>query len=378
MEVFTYPVSAVMKLWHWLFSGPVGWDDSAAWLWSIVGLVITVRALIAPFTWMSMRNSRISANMRPEMHALAVRYARATDRASMAQFQRRKKALQKKHGYTPAAGCFPMVIQLAALIGLYRVMLMMARPSGGVEAHDQHTVGILGAQQVQDFLDATVRGVALPAYRSMDPEILAHLGTTKNVVGSLTAPYLILAVAFTTLNMILALFRMRETADPTNPVSRATGKLTIFFAIFTPLMLMNAGWLGPIPVAIIFYWFANNLWTLVQNSAMHAILTARMPLNAEYVAQRDAVRTQWKTFRTQLKQHKRQRRSLWRRIIFRPTQARALYTQLWQYDVASRMKLAAQKEERKKLMAAKKQAKKEIRAYRGQHRSGSGGAATSA
>ena len=81
LEVFMYPVSGIMKLWHLLFGSFL--DGSAAWILTIVFLVLTVRAIIAPLNWMSVKQGRIAALMRPEMTELnaELRHASTVDEA---------------------------------------------------------------------------------------------------------------------------------------------------------------------------------------------------------------------------------------------------------------------------------------------------------
>lgn len=70
LEVFMYPVSGILKLWHLLFASFL--DESMAWLVAIVFLVLTVRSFIAPLNWLSVRSGRIKALMRPEPMQLEI------------------------------------------------------------------------------------------------------------------------------------------------------------------------------------------------------------------------------------------------------------------------------------------------------------------
>lgn len=94
LEVFMYPVSGILKLWHLLFASFL--DESMAWLVAIVFLVLTVRSFIAPLNWLSVRSGRISALMRPEAYAIRDRLNAATT------VEEAVAALQDQKNYTSA------------------------------------------------------------------------------------------------------------------------------------------------------------------------------------------------------------------------------------------------------------------------------------
>ena len=81
LALFMYPVSGILKLWHSLVHSVV--PENAAWLISLVLLVLTVRGLIAPLNWMSVLAGRRAALMRPEKLELDERKKQASSVAEM-------------------------------------------------------------------------------------------------------------------------------------------------------------------------------------------------------------------------------------------------------------------------------------------------------
>ncbi|WIM73392.1 membrane protein insertase YidC [Corynebacterium suedekumii] len=235
LDPFIYLVSGVLKLWHLLLNSVLGLDDSTAWVLALIGLVVTVRGLIAPFSWMQMRTARTSVIMRPELAALNAEYADRTDKESVAEHERRRKELSRRYNHRPAAGCVPMLIQIPVFIGLYRTVLQMARPSENLEVAPDTRIGFLNAEEITAFLNAEIRGIPLPAYLSMPQEMLAQLGTTRDEVRGFILPIVILAVIFTTANLAGSIYRNLETLDWESSLARGTQKMLIGMTVLVPL-----------------------------------------------------------------------------------------------------------------------------------------------
>lgn len=151
-EVFMYPVSGIMKFWHWLIGSFV--DESTAWLVSIILLVITVRGIVSPLNWMALRSGRISVLMRPESTRINEQMNHAETTEEMAELIQKQQDLSKSYNYKPAAGCIPPLITIPAFLGLYQVILRMSNIEQG-----SSTVGMLDAADVAAFRETTYSGV---------------------------------------------------------------------------------------------------------------------------------------------------------------------------------------------------------------------------
>ena len=282
LEPFIYPVSGILKLWHSLLHSVLGLDDSAAWLISLFGLVLTVRVFLVPFFWAQAKSARISTAMRPEQAALREEFATRTDKESVAEQLRREKELKERYGYKVAAGCVPALIQIPVFLGLYQVLIRMARPAdaGAVDADTR--IGLLTSEEIRAFLRATVDDIPLPAYMAMSEETLARLGTTAGDVRSFVLPYLIAAMVFTSVNMAVSVWRNEQTLDWESGTARVMHRVIIVISVLVPFLLLWLAFTGPLPVAIILYWFANNLWTLAQTLIMYPILHRQIPLDDSF------------------------------------------------------------------------------------------------
>lgn len=360
LDPFIYLVSGVLKLWHLLLNSVLGLDDSTAWVLALAGLVVTVRGLIAPFFWIQMRSARTSVIIRPKLAALDSEYADRTDKESIAEHQERTKALNREHGHNPAAGCVPMLIQIPVFIGLYRTVLQMARPSETLEVAPDTRIGFLNADEITAFINSEIRGIPLPAYLSMPQEMLAQLGTTRDDVRGFILPLVILAVIFTTANLAGSIYRNLETLDWESKVARGTQKTLIGMTVLVPFLLLGLTFFGPIPVAIVLYWFANNLWTLAQTSIMRLAISKKMPLDDDYRrdhrATRDKVRGELREKRTQ-KWDVRRRKAAG---AVQPWKIPEIRRELQAEKAQQREEQAAEKARRKEIARAKKEARSQL------------------
>lgn len=294
LDLFVYPVSGVLKLWHLLLHDVLHLADSAAWALSIFGLVIVVRGLIAPFSLIQGRSARVSALMRPAMAELEAEYRERTDKAAVAEFEEKKKQLREDYGYKISAGCVPPLIQLPVFIGLYRFLLLMARPEEGLETDQHAAIGLLSAEEVSAFLDARIFGVPLPAYVAMDGEQFAQLGTSRPEVLGVVVPLLVTTILFTSLNFALSLYRNALTLDWNSKLARGLSRFLLVMFIAVPVLLAWLALYGPLPAAIVLYWVANNLWTLVQAAIIHFKVERELPLTEEHHEQRRAGKNEHK------------------------------------------------------------------------------------
>ncbi|HZK31656.1 MAG TPA: membrane protein insertase YidC [Corynebacterium sp.] len=360
LEIFVYPVSAVMKLWHLIMHDWLGMEESTAWVVSIVGLVITVRALISPFNWIMKRSSRASELMRPELAELQEKYGSSTDPADVHALDDGRKALQEKYGYSLAAGCVPALIQLPVFLGLYRMLLWMARPDSRSEA--EAPIGVLSLADIDSFLQAEIGGVPVQAYLAMSESRLLELGTTPGEVRSFVLPFLIAAILFTVLNLTLSLTWSWQNLDWSSGTARGSFKFMVGLSLVVPLLLLMLGLTGPIPVALIFYWFCNGLWTLAQTAVINSVVLRKWPQQEEHHALRKTARAQFRAAQQQEKEEEawvKERRRAARRAA--PEEAATIRAEVEEFLQRQKEEAAEQKKvrrERNRAQAAARNARR--------------------
>ena len=150
-------VAWIMFLCHKLFT-LLGLPDGsgAAWILSIVGLVIVIRTVMIPLFFKQIRASRGMQMIQPELQAIQKKYKNKKDPASREAMSRETMALYKKHGTTPMSSCLPLLVQMPIFFSLFSVL-------SDVSKHAKDSiggVGLLNPELTQQFYDAKLFGVA--------------------------------------------------------------------------------------------------------------------------------------------------------------------------------------------------------------------------
>jgi len=259
LDYFYYPVSAIMWLWYKAFAFLLGPSSFFAWTLSVVFLVFTLRAILYhPFV-RQIRTTRQMQELQPQIKALQKKYGK--DRQRMALEMQK---LQREHGFNPVLGCLPMFAQLPVFLGLYHVLRCFDRTTTGfgqmgLSPERNRELGnyVFSPADVGHFLDAKLFGAPLGASMTRNVATFLHLDFRPAVV-AVGLPVAILAGIATYFNSRASVARQSPEAAA-NPQTAMMNKLALY--VF-PLGVVVG---GPfLPLAIIFYWFSNNIWTFGQ------------------------------------------------------------------------------------------------------------------
>ena len=224
-------------------------------------LVFTLRAILyKPFV-RQIRTTRQMQELQPQIKALQKKYGK--DRQRMALEMQK---LQKEHGFNPILGCLPMLAQIPVFLGLYHVLRSFNRTQTGFGQ-----LGLVGrgepvARQLRLQRDRRRplpgrEPVRCAAGRDDDPDARASDAFTefnRAAVIAVGVPLMILAGVATYFNSRASVARQSPEAAA-NPQTAMMNKLALY--VF-PLGVVVG---GPfLPLAIILYWVANNIWTFGQ------------------------------------------------------------------------------------------------------------------
>ncbi len=80
------------------------------------------KIVFLPFTIKQQKNQIAMAKLTPKIELIKAKYKGRTDRVTQQKMQQEIMDLQQKEGYSPFAGCLPMLIQLPIIIFLYNVI----------------------------------------------------------------------------------------------------------------------------------------------------------------------------------------------------------------------------------------------------------------
>lgn len=280
IEFMIYPVSAIMKFWHWLLSSVFGLDATMAWLLSLVGLIVTIRSIVLPTAWIQLKSTRKGQLLQPQLKELQSEFNERTDAEASKWLQAERKKLHKENSYNPLTGCLPVLIQVPIFIGLYQVILRMSRPQDAGEG--PRSIGFLTPSDIDSFLTIKFWDVPIPAYVQMPEERLALLGTTREATMQAVLPLALAACTFTAINMLFVLWRGFRTQDWSNGVAVGVSRFMTWMSILMPLILFSTAFTAPLPLAIILYWFGNNFWTMMQFFVLTWRLETTLPLTPEF------------------------------------------------------------------------------------------------
>jgi YidC/Oxa1 family membrane protein insertase len=260
LDFVYYPVSWIMWAWYKLFAALLGPSNFFAWALAVMFLVFTLRALLyKPFV-RQIRTTRQMQELQPQIKALQKKYSK--DRQRMALEMQK---LQREHGFNPILGCLPMLAQIPVFLGLYHVLRSFNRTQGGFGqphmsvADNRATANyVFTPVDVGHFLDANLFGAPIGASMNQTVGLGAFTHFDRLSVILVGAPVMILAGIATYFNSRASVARQSPEAAA-NPQTAMMNKLALY--VF-PLGVVVG---GPfLPLAIILYWFSNNIWTFAQ------------------------------------------------------------------------------------------------------------------
>lgn len=341
LEPLVFVISGVLKLWHIAVSAIPGVSESAAWMASIILLLITVRSALLPFSYRQLLMGRKSVNLRPQFAAIRQRYANNADPNAPKYQKWAMQELRERNGISFWAGLVPPLVQIPVFIGLFRMLRGVAIAGSHGSDHVSGGVGFLSDGEVREFAATTFAGIPLPAYVAMPEEQLAHLGTTRVDVIGIAFPLVIAAATFTGLNMAISINRLRRTLDHNSRFMRGTYKYLIGATLVAIIFPLFFGLFGPSPMAIVVYWVCNNLWTMTQNAAITLFLERKYPLTDDFKKLRDATRDARRNYRRAKVADRRSARASRWRAVAGTVRSPGRRSELW---AAHRAMLAEQKE----------------------------------
>ncbi|CAN5401205.1 membrane protein insertase YidC [soil metagenome] len=260
LDIIYYPVSGIMWLWYKAFAFLLGPSNFFAWALSVMFLVFSLRAILyKPFV-RQIRTTRQMQELQPQIKALQKKYGK--DRQRMALEMQK---LQKEHGFNPILGCLPMLAQIPVFIGLFHVLRSFNRTQGGfgqlqLSVEENRATGnyFFSPTDVAHFLDANLFGAPLGATMIQTSGLDAFTEFNRVAVIGVGVPMMILAGIATYFNSRASIARQSPEAAA-NPQTAIMNKLALY--VF-PLGVTVG---GPfLPLAVILYWLANNLWTFGQ------------------------------------------------------------------------------------------------------------------
>jgi len=197
--------------------------------------------------------------------------------------------LQREHGFNPILGCLPMLAQIPVFLGLYHVLRSFNRTTGGIGQQQMSVVQnrltgnyAFTPADVGHFLDANLFGAPIGASMTQRGGLDAFVDFSRPAVIAVGVPVMVLAGIATYFNSRASIARQSPEAAA-NPQTAMMNKLALY--VF-PLGVVVG---GPfLPVAIILYWFSNNIWTFGQQHYVFGMIEKEEEAKKQEAIQRRA------------------------------------------------------------------------------------------
>lgn len=235
MTPLYYAVSGIVLLWHELFSLVLDPESGWSWALSIVGLTVTVRAMLIPLFVRQIKSSRNMQLLQPQLKELREKYGH--DRERFAQEQMK---LFKDTGTNPFSSCMPLLLQMPIFFALFRVINEAARKGAD---------GALGF--MSDTQASHLQGAEWLGGRIADTFISSDNVETKII--AMVMVVIMSASQFITQKQLMAKNMPPEAMN--GPFAQQQ-KMLLYIL---PLVFAVSG--VAFPLGVLVYWLTSNLWT---------------------------------------------------------------------------------------------------------------------
>jgi YidC/Oxa1 family membrane protein insertase len=233
-----YAISVVLVGWHWLFSLVLPPDGGAAWVLSIIGLTLVIRAALIPLFVKQINSSRNMQLIQPKVKELQKKYGHDRERLAAETM-----SLYRETGTNPFAACLPLLIQMPIFLALFRLLDHAAKTS--------QPNGLLTHDLAYSFGHAKLFGT-IPI-----KDTFIHNGGLVSV--QILAALLVVAMTVTTFTTQRQLMSKNMPKDAMSGPYAQQQKMLLYVL---PVVFAVGG--IAFPIGVLFYWTTTNLWTMGQ------------------------------------------------------------------------------------------------------------------
>jgi YidC/Oxa1 family membrane protein insertase len=232
-----YLTSFVLVTWHTVFGRIFGADSGLAWVLSIVGLTLVIRAALIPLFVKQIKSSRNMQLLQPKVKELQKKYGH--DREKLAA---ETMALYKETGTNPFASCLPLILQMPIFLALFRLIDHAVK-------HPDQDRALLTTNLATSFANAKLFGAT----------ISDSFTSTDQTGVRILAGILVIAMTATTFLTQRQLMSKNMPADAMTGQYAQQQKMLLYVL---PVVFAVGG--IAFPIGVLFYWTTSNLWTMCQ------------------------------------------------------------------------------------------------------------------
>lgn len=243
---FEWIVAWILYGWHSLFTAiGIPPASGAAWVLSIIGLVVVMRAAMIPLFVKQIHASRRMQLIQPEMQKIQAKYKGKTDPESRQAMTQETMDLYKRTGTNPFSSCMPILLQSPFFFGLFRVLNGLQGMADG----SKDTIGPITRQLAAQAEQSTLFGAQL------SDKFIGSETTTVKVVTIILIVLMSLST-FTTQHQLMRKNMPASALD--NPFAKQQKLLLYAMPIFFAISGVN------FPIGVLLYWLTTNVWSMCQ------------------------------------------------------------------------------------------------------------------
>jgi YidC/Oxa1 family membrane protein insertase len=236
MTPLYWVTSLILSGFHSAFGAVLGPANGWAWVLSIIGLTLVIRAALIPLFVKQIKSSRNMQLLQPKVKELQKKYGHDRERLAAETM-----ALYKETGTNPFASCLPILLQMPIFLALFRLIDNAA--NGRVR-------GLLTAEQVAQLKSAKIFGAEISS---------SFTRADGNTGVQILAAVLVVAMTATTFLTQRQLMSKNMPADAMSGPYAQQQKMLLYVL---PLVFAIGG--IAFPIGVLFYWTTSNLWTMCQ------------------------------------------------------------------------------------------------------------------
>jgi YidC/Oxa1 family membrane protein insertase len=238
MTPLYYGVSAILLGWHWVFDLFLPHGSGWTWVLAIVGLTVTIRALLIPLFVKQIKSSRNMQLLQPQIKELQKKYGHDRERLTQEQMK-----LWKETGTNPFASCLPLILQMPIFFALFRVIDQSAKKGAegakgfltGSDAESLSNAKFLGAKIADTFVNTSVVETRILTMALVIIMCITQFATQRQLMSKNMPP------------------------DALNGPYAQQQKMLLYIL---PVVFAVGG--VAFPLGVLFYWTTSNLWTMGQ------------------------------------------------------------------------------------------------------------------
>jgi YidC/Oxa1 family membrane protein insertase len=237
MTPLYYATSFVLLAFHRLFGELFGPASGVAWVLSIIGLTIVIRAALIPLFVKQIKSSRNMQLLQPKVRELQKKYGHDRERLTQETMK-----LYKETGTNPFASCLPILLQMPIFLALFRLIDQAAK-------NPEDERGFMTQTLNEQFGDAVFLGA----------KISDTFVSTDDLSVRVLAAVLVIAMTLTTFLTQRQLMSKNMPADALTGPYAQQQKMLLYVL---PIVFAVGG--IAFPIGVLFYWTTSNLWTMGQ------------------------------------------------------------------------------------------------------------------